>query len=240
MAKQRKTQSIITEHTQKTSGWNEPEKHESYGTVTVSRCTGHVNLFDVSSPQQHFISLKIHEAERYRSLSNDRTYQRKQLIEVWMSETQFARMLSSISIGGGVPCTLHWVGGDDNPNREPPPMDDKGAKLKEDLKVHTDYVSDLLNEMDRKLTALTETKHIGKGKIKEVQELMGQARMTINDNLPFILTQATEQLEGAISEAHANIDAYQKHKAMELGLGVVKDKIAELNKAAELEESDDG
>lgn len=238
MSKQRKTQDIISQHTRKTSGWDDDEEHESYGLVTIGRVSGQAQLFDVSSPQQHFISLTISGAKRYRSLSNDRVHQTKQLIEVWMSEIQFARMLSSIGMGGGVPCTLHHVAGDGK-FREDPPPNDKGAKLKEDLKIHTDYVSDLLKGMDEKLTALTETKHIGKGKIKEVKELMYQARMTIDDNLPFILTQATEQLEGAIIEARANIDAYQKHKAMELGLGVVKDKIASLNKAAELQEGDD-
>ena len=115
-------------------------------------------------------------------------------------------------------------------------MDDKGAKLKAELEVSTQYASSLLNEIDEKLTALLEMKRISKGAVKEVQKLTFHARREIDDSMPFILDQAVEKLEGAVSEARANIDAYQKHKAMELGLGVVKDKIAELNEAAELNE----
>ncbi|MEE8368276.1 MAG: hypothetical protein V3S30_08155, partial [Thermoanaerobaculia bacterium] len=138
---------IINKHTQATSfGEGTKEAHESYGTVHVSRCSGRAQLFDVSSPQQHFIALSIKEAVRYRSLSNDQIYSKRQLIEVWMSETQFARMLSSIGMGGGVPCTLHHVAGDGK-FRADPPMDDKGAKLKADMEASTKYASDLLNEM---------------------------------------------------------------------------------------------
>ena len=164
----------------------------------------------------------------YRSLSNDRIHSTKELIEVWLSETQFARMLSSMGVGGGVPCTIHHVCGDEKGWRDDPPENDKGEKLKTDLKEHTKYVSDLMAEMDKKLTALTQAKRIGKGQINEVKELMYQARMTVDENLPFILTQATEQLEGAVAEARANIDAYQKHKAMQLGLGVVNDAVKKL------------
>jgi hypothetical protein len=228
MAKKPTTPDIIREHTRKTSGFDEFEEHESFGTVQVSRCSGNVDLFDVSSPQQHFISLRINEAQLYRSLSNDRVHSRKELVEVYMSETQFARLLSSIGMGGGVPCTIHRVASDDKNWRDSPPEDNKGEKLKQDLKVHTDYVSDLLKEMDKKLTELTQAKRISKGQINEVQQLMYQARMTVDDNLPFVLTQATEQLEGAIEEARANIDAYQKHQAMKLGLGVIADTVQQL------------
>jgi hypothetical protein len=225
--KDRKSPDIIREHTRKTSGFDEGEEHESYGTVQISRCTGNAELFDVSSPQQHFMTLRINEATLNRSLSNDKVHSRRQLIEIYMSETQFARMVSSVGTSG-VPCTLHRVTGDDKNWRDSPPSNDKGAKLREDLEVHTEYVSDLLKEMDAKLTELTEAKRVGKPQIREVKELMYQARMTIDQNLPFILTQATEQLEGAIDEARANIDAYQQHQAMNLGLGVIADTVQKL------------
>lgn len=223
MAK-RETSDIIREHTRKTSGFDESETHESYGTVQISRCTGNVELFDVSSPQQHFMTLRINEADLNRSLSNDKVHSRRQLIEIYMSETQFARMVSSVGTSG-VPCTIHRVASDDKNWRDSPPPNDKGEKLRADLEVHTEYVSDLLKEMDAKLTNLVEAKRIGKSQIKEVKDLMYQARMTIDSNLPFILTQATEQLEGAIDEARANIDAYQQHQAMNLGLGVIADTV---------------
>lgn len=218
---------IIREHTRKTCGLDESETHESYGTVQISRCTGQAELFDVSSPQQHFMTLRINEADLNRSLSSDKVHSRRQLIEIYMSETQFARMVSSVGTSG-VPCTIHRVTGDDKNWRDPPPSNDKGAKLREDLEIHTEYVSNLLKEMDKKLTELANSKRVGKAQIKEVQNLMYQARMTVDENLPFILTQATEQLEGAIDEARANIDAYQQHQAMNLGLGVISDAVQKL------------
>ena len=196
----------------------EDEVHESYGVVTVSRYSGHTNLFDVSTPQQHFIGLRVHEAIRYRNLSKDRVHGRKEIIEIWLSETQFARMLSSIGVGEGVPCTIHRVQGKEM--KEPPP-NDMGAKLKLDMKRKTERISNLMREMDEILTALTQEKRVSKKQLKEVQDRMYHARMNLDKNMPYILDQAVEQLEGAIAEARANIDAYQKHQAMKLGLSVV-------------------
>ena len=216
---------MASELTKKRQADGEDEEHESYGVVTVHRISGRADLFDVSSPQQHFIALSIKRARRYRSLSSDRIHAKNELIEVYMSETQFARMLSSLGIGAGVPCTINRLQGT---SMERPPPNDQGAKLKEDMRVSTEYVSNLLKDMSGQLQALTEGKTVSKKAVREVQDRMYHARMEIDQNMPFVLDQATEQIEGAIAEARANIDAYQKHRAMELGLGVIQDAVNEL------------
>jgi Spy/CpxP family protein refolding chaperone len=218
------TSEITKKKTQKTLD-GEDETHESFGVITVHRVSGSAVLFDVGAPQQHFIALSIRHALRYRSLSNDRVHARNEIAEVYMSETQFARMLSSIGMGAGVPCTINRLQGT---SMEAPPTNDQGAKLKDDMKASTEYVSALLKDMDEQLKALTEGKTVSKKAVREVQDRMYHARMEIDQNMPFVLDQATEQLEGAVEEARANIDAYQKHRAMELGLGVVQDAIKEL------------
>jgi len=63
------------------------------GTVQISRVSGHVALFDSEAKHQHFIALRINHADRRRSLSQDWIHSKGQVVEVYMTEAQFAATL---------------------------------------------------------------------------------------------------------------------------------------------------
>ena len=84
--------------------------HPSYGSVVLTRASGHQRLFGSPFRHQHFITFEIHRAVDQRSLSNTRTFHRGlPIIEVRMSEAQFARFITSGGNGEGTPCTLSFV-----------------------------------------------------------------------------------------------------------------------------------
>lgn len=86
-----------------------PEAHPAYGVATISRVSGYKKLFMSSMRHHHWISLSFKRATRRRNLSEDRASAEGELIEVFFSEAQWGRFLSSIGMGDGIPCTLSYV-----------------------------------------------------------------------------------------------------------------------------------
>lgn len=75
-------------------------KHESFGNIQVTRPSGHAKLFQSPHRHQHFISIQIRHTELIRDLSRDWTFSSGlPLIEINMSEAQWAHFVSSAGIG---------------------------------------------------------------------------------------------------------------------------------------------
>jgi hypothetical protein len=76
------------------------DTHPAFGVIQANRVSssppGQV-LFDSDIRHQHFVKLTISEADRERDLNHDWVYEGKTLIEVWMSEAQWAQMVSSMN-----------------------------------------------------------------------------------------------------------------------------------------------
>ncbi len=84
-------------------------KNPVFGTINLNRVTSTGrHLFGSDTEHGGFISLTVHEAE---SIENEvtgehRTFNRAQIVEVWMSDAQFAQFISTWNRGEGTPCTL--------------------------------------------------------------------------------------------------------------------------------------
>jgi hypothetical protein len=88
------------------------EEHPAWGSIDASRGTvggagGGAILFDSDVKHNHTIRVRIHYMERKRDLKHDWLHPRKEIIEVEMSEAQWASFVSSPNTGG-VPCTIRW------------------------------------------------------------------------------------------------------------------------------------
>ena len=100
MTKQRPT---VTEH----DLHGQKIQHPAFGAVEISRCSGRVDLFDSQLNHQYFISLRVRESTQFDNGQHKFNLSGKEIVEVYMSETQFARAITSIGMGGGAPCTIN-------------------------------------------------------------------------------------------------------------------------------------
>lgn len=125
----------IPEQSAETGDRNTILRHESYGIINVSRISGGVKLFGtVQDTHTTFISLRIQRARADKSefdaalrVHEDYGNKDRDIVEVMLSAAQWAELLSSVSAGTGVPCTLRSVRGremakvpesyQDNPDR---------------------------------------------------------------------------------------------------------------------------
>lgn len=85
------------------------ENHPAFAQIVAHRVssTPGAVLFDSELQHGHYVTIQISEATRRRGLNRDWIYGGKRIIEVAMSEAQWASFVSSMNTSG-VPCTLEW------------------------------------------------------------------------------------------------------------------------------------
>ena len=112
---------------------NYRENHPAYAMIGASRVSqfgggGGARLFGSDFGHQHYVTISIRRASLGRSHQSEHAYGEEELIEVALSEAQWATFVSSMNVGHGVQATLtrvrdgdgfHLVPGiDDDTNRQ--------------------------------------------------------------------------------------------------------------------------
>jgi hypothetical protein len=84
-------------------------RHPAFGNICVSRPSGSATLFGSELKHQHYVSITINRAEKHRSLHRDWIFGKDTILEISMSESQWATFVASSGMGGGTPCTLNYA-----------------------------------------------------------------------------------------------------------------------------------
>ncbi len=176
--------------------------HPAYALIGANRISGKAVLFGSDFVHHNSVRITIHAAEMNRSLSRDWPFARKQLIEVELSEAQWATFVSSMNIGDGVPCTLQRVAGDVIPGL-PDPVPREAtfrAEMAEDMQQAVGY----LNDLDKAIAA----SGLSAKKQKELTDRVYMARMRITDSVPFVAKQFEKHMEDTTQKAMLEVNAY--------------------------------
>lgn len=211
-------------------------EHPAWGIIQVGRRSGLADLFGSALQHQHYISLSIGPARKIVSDHGEERASgsiRGELIEVNMSEAQWAQLLSSMNMGGGIPCTLNYVNGQRVPEAPPSEMVDQ----------YHDAAKERAREIGKELLELQETiktRFADKKPltVKEKDELLGKVNMTVMalvDRLPFVQSMMQEALEKQVAAAKTEIDSFLQYKAQLLGFKEISDKVAQLGSGVEFE-----
>lgn len=190
--------------------------HPSYAKINVSRVSGQASLFDSAFQHQHYITLSISRAVMIDSVGHRHTMEREEYIEVAMSETQFARMITSLNMGSGTPCTLQHFQGRlvEQPLRE------------DEHQTHRDLVRDkMANVMDRQKAMAAQLKKWREEKhrptLKELDELASKLETeseNFDKNMAFYAGVFEEHMERITDEAKTEIEAHMMQTQQRLGL----------------------
>lgn len=202
----------------------EPERHPSYGQISVSRVSGHSALFGSPFNHQHYLTISIGRSTRHRNLGHDRHYGgfRGELVEVALSEAQWSHFVSGVGVGMGVPCTLRYVGGQEQENcPEQSEINRFHDDIEKDVKNATKFMADAM----AKMTALADDKAPTKEKRKEALAALVKAGRALEDSAPFIARQLHERMDVVVNEAKTEVEAYVLRTIVDSGV----QKLAELN-----------
>lgn len=87
------------------------QAHPSYGMISFNResCSPATSLFGSSIKHGNAIRMILFHAEIERGLNKDWFYAKGRIVEIEMSQSQFADAITSLNIGEGVPCTIRFT-----------------------------------------------------------------------------------------------------------------------------------
>ena len=175
------------------------DTHPAFGVIQANRVSssppGQV-LFDSDIRHQHFVKLTISDADRERDLHRDWIYERKTLIEVWMSEAQWAQMVSSMN-AGTTSVTIR---------RREADWDIPGLPFDSRLEIsHTETRNAAHRMMEEVKAAMAAYKE--KKSAENLRRLETAIRNT-EANVEFAAKSLTEHSETVVAKARADIEAF--------------------------------
>lgn len=203
--------------------------HPAFAAVSITKPSGQYRFFGSDVQHSGGVSLKIARAEMHRNLANDYVYETDQLIEVVMSEAQWARLIASAGMGLSVPVTLSRVRDGEKlvgiPEIAPPTATRAelfGEELRRATAARIASVSAALEEL---------RSHIEGGKLSKVElrRLVSGAAHNVS-SLPgtakFVMDQFVEHVEDVATATKTDVDAYVTARMGAAGLPVSESPIA--------------
>ena len=193
------------------------EGHPAFGLIGASR--GQANpgrvLFDSDLRHQNLIRIRVQQAVRKRDLHHDWIGARDQIVELEMSEAQWASFVSTMNVGDGVPCTIRRIGyGEATPELPFAP------RLAETMAETHDAAEDAFRDI-RDALAEYEALVERKAPMKEQREALRMLHARVANatpNVDFAGRQLVKHAEDVVQRARADIESFVVTKATQLGL----------------------
>jgi hypothetical protein len=209
------TRRSITEPTRDEYG---DEVHPSWVLIGASRGSWSppgVALFQSEIRHQHAVTIRVVQASRKRDLKHDWVHGGKILMEVVLSEAQWASFVSSMNSGDGTPATLTLKETDYNVPQAP--YDPRFAvTMAEASGAAADAFKDVqeaLAEYER----LVAEKAPAKDRKRAYQTLQSRIR-NAGPNVEYAGKRLAEHAEDVVNRARADIEAFVTKKAAQLGI----------------------
>lgn len=191
--------------------------HESFGQIQFNRTTGNNTKFYGSElPQDHYISMEVHHSEINRELTQDRYYNRGEVLRIRMSSGQFAEMITNMNRGSGVPCTIERIQGkkiEDLPHQESR-KEFVHRKFEDRMKMF----GDTIRERQNKAKELVKKKTLSKDDMHQLQMHLEWLTGEVERNIPFFAKCFQETMDEVVFEAKTEVENAVQHKINVLGL----------------------
>lgn len=189
--------------------------HPAYAQIGASRVSGHANLYDSDFSHQNFITITIRRSEKYRSLNRDWHFGRNELIEVMLSEAQWATFVSTPNVGSGVPCTLNHIAGEAVPQL--PNAPDTRSLFKTEMKEMVAELQSDLSNLAKELDG-----PLGKKKVDELRKSLELLSGRLTGSTGFVADQFDEHIEHTIEKAKIEVNAYVTNLVQRTGIDAIQ------------------
>ncbi len=191
------------------------ERHPSYALIGANRWIGGES-FLYGSDFRHAagVTVTIRKSELHRGLSNDYAHSLGELIEVDLSEAQWATFVSTLNSGMGTQCTLRFLPGEIIPGIA------RGNDRKKQFKLEA---SEALKEAEVAAARLSELIEKG-GRKTEMRDAIRTvlAAFSSQSGVSFIAKQFGEHVEKVTEHAKIEVSAYVGNAIARAGLVALK------------------
>lgn len=187
--------------------------HPAFGGIVAHRVSGYRSLYGSDFRHQHFMRVSIRRSEHIRGLSHDWYHGSMQsLIEVDMTEAQWAEFISAPNIGTGVPCTI------DNFNGELMPLlPDPGDKREVFANEARKRLDDGMKELADLKRMLATTPGISKTALRAITSKIETAERQLGPNIDYVAKQFGEHVELTVSKAKQDIHGHMLRQLTRAG-----------------------
>ncbi len=191
-------------------------EHESYGMVGISHFTcGGMSMFGSSIKHDRGISIKIKHADVERGLHQEWYHGNKTIVEVFLSASQFAQLITTPNTGDGVPCTIRGI---DGKQMDAPPYYGQNeifnSELQEKFSEAMSGADDLIRDADKMLSSK------GAMKVADKKELLGKISSLVQHiraNMPFMHKQFTRAMDKTVVTAKAEVEEFYTSTILKMG-----------------------
>jgi len=197
------------------------EKVSYKGMVGFSRINGSKRLYMSNLNNSNWIALRVYEAKDDSKDWGEKrvtTKSSRPLVELELSASQFAELLTTMNVGNGVPCTLTYAKEqriDQTALKEDDSPLDVGKKF---FKKNAKEFSDEINRITSDLSKELEDIKMSKKSKDRVEAILSKVRQEVCANMPFYVEVFEETAKKVVDESKAEIDAFVTGGIVKAGL----------------------
>ena len=195
------------------------ETHPSYGMIGASRVTGKICLFGSDFVHHSYMTISISNADLFRGLSSDLPFAHDEIIEVALSEAQWATFVSTPNNGQGVQCTIQHIHRKGVPQIPNPP--DRHDQFKNEIGSLSASGKKVLNELAGMIDALK----ISAKQKEELKWKLTQAARSVGSSAEFVADQFVEHMEKVTENAKIEVNSYITSTVHRAGLSALRGEI---------------
>lgn len=195
-------------------------EHPAFAMIGAYRTQGgSFNLYGSDFVHNHTVTVRIVASTMRRTLSNDWHHGGRELIEVSLSEAQWATFVTAMNVGHGVPCTLQHLQGE-----HMPAITRRDIKEVFESEVHEATEKARIALEDLQCT-IASTPGISKAKQAELMAKAATAGKALNSTIPWVEKQFRENMEHNVEKAKSEVHGYITSSLMRAGLDALNPPI---------------
>lgn len=198
--------------------------HPAFGQISISRVnhSGLQKLYGSAIGwHPHTMMLRIKTSERSHHLDHDTYFGRNTLIEVELSASQFADMLTHMNYGDGVPCTIRYLN-----NERVPEIDDEDPievdRIKSQFKNKVIEMSAKLREDTKSLEDILSKKSINKADKNAIRNMLESVSRFFWDHSTFTIDMFSEAAEKITTQSKKEVEAFYRTVVEDMGIKAIK------------------
>jgi hypothetical protein len=207
----------------KSSAGDDRYEHDAFGLVRINRIEGgSQTLFQSDLKHDRSIELTISTATLDRGLHSDWVHAKSEIVQVRMSQAQWATLVSSMNMGSGVPCTIQHIQHKRMPVIDATP---KRETFESEIKQFTSKIISKAAQLEKILEEMLKQSSIKKGDMKNLQGGLRNIIQDLHSNLPFIEKCFHEEMETTTEAAKAEVENYLLTTVINRGLEAIRNPL---------------
>ena len=212
------------------------QRHPSFGMITASRySTTGQTLFGSAIKHHSGVTISISRASVRRNLSNDWYHGEERLIEVNLSENQFAQLITHMNQAPGTPCTiadlniteLNRIAAGEGYKRIPQQSENPARqKIEDEFKDAMKELGAQVEKLILQAKALKDKPSVSKSDRQVFISTAESVKSKIDSAVPYIQGQFNEAVEDVLIDAKADIEGFVSQLVRQMGLEAMQKRIA--------------